>query len=103
MAPKHFDTRFVKISVDNAPFLVTKLKVQVLPCVIAFVDGVSTDRIIGFEGLGQGDRFATKDLENRLLRSGVLLRAKTTDEDTEVKNANNKPESEKEVDDDDWD
>ena len=67
LAPKHFDTRFVKISVDNAPFLVTKLKVQVLPCVIAFVDG-------------QGDKFTTKDLETRLLGAGVLLRAKTGDE-----------------------
>ena len=104
LAPKHFDTRFVKISVDNAPFLVTKLKVQVLPCVITFVDGVSTDRIIGFEGLGQGDKFTTKDLEARLLRAGVLLRAKTTDEDTPMKKANGKTEPGEEVDDDDdWD
>lgn len=59
----------------NAPFLVTKLKVQVLPCVIAFVNGVGVDRIVGFEGLGPGtDRFTTEDLESRLLQAGVLLR-----------------------------
>ncbi|KAL8693661.1 MAG: hypothetical protein Q9218_001571 [Villophora microphyllina] len=80
LAPLHFDTRFLRISVDNAPFLVTKLKVQVLPCVIAFKKGVSVDRIIGFEGLGYSeDTFSTKDLERRLLRSGTLVREKLTD------------------------
>jgi thioredoxin-like negative regulator of GroEL len=77
LAEKHFDTRFLKMNVDNAPFLVTKLKVQVLPCVIAFVDGQSVDRIIGFEGLGYTqDTFTTKDLEAKLLSSGVVQRAK---------------------------
>ncbi|KAI9810997.1 MAG: hypothetical protein M1827_005729 [Pycnora praestabilis] len=79
LAPKHFDTRFLRINVENAPFLVTKLKVQVLPCVLAFVNGVSADRIVGFEGLGYSeDTFTTRDLEARLLRAGVLVRAKTT-------------------------
>ncbi|KAL8680584.1 MAG: hypothetical protein Q9224_004390 [Gallowayella concinna] len=77
LAPLHFDTRFLKINVDNAPFLVTKLKVQVLPCVIAFKKGISVDRIIGFEGLGYSeDTFSTKDLERRLLQSGSLVREK---------------------------
>ena len=77
LAPLHFDTRFLRINVENAPFLVTRLKVQVLPCVIAFKNGVSVDRIIGFEGLGYSeDTFSTKDLERRLLSSGVLVREK---------------------------
>ncbi|KAI4215107.1 MAG: hypothetical protein LQ351_002422 [Letrouitia transgressa] len=79
LAPVHFDTRFLRINVENAPFLVSKLKVQVLPCVIAFRKGVSVDRIIGFEGLGQSeDTFATRDLEQRLLVAGVLVRQKLT-------------------------
>ncbi|KAI4161000.1 MAG: hypothetical protein LQ342_005285 [Letrouitia transgressa] len=79
LAPVHFDTRFLRISVENAPFLVTRLKVQVLPCVIAFRKGVSVDRIIGFEGLGYSeDTFATRDLEQRLLVAGVLVRQKLT-------------------------
>ncbi|QDS70060.1 hypothetical protein FKW77_004295 [Venturia effusa] len=81
LAPKHFDTRFLRINVENAPFLVTKLKVQVLPCVIGFVDGIGVDRIVGFEGLGNGDSFTTKDLETRLLAAGVLVRAKVTTSD----------------------
>src|ERR1700761_1001639 len=76
LTTKHFDIRFLKISVENAPFLVTKLNVRVLPCVISFVDGISVDRIVGFEGLGTGDKFTTKDLEQRLLQSGVLVRQK---------------------------
>jgi thioredoxin-like negative regulator of GroEL len=80
LAKKHFDTRFLKMNVENAPFLVTKLKIQVLPCVLSFIDGVSVDRIVGFEGLGYTlDTFTTTDLEGRLLASGVIQRAKSTD------------------------
>jgi hypothetical protein len=91
--------------VDNAPFLVTKLKVQVLPCVIAFVDGVGVDRVVGFEGLGHGDSFTTRDLEARLLHCGVLVRSKMTEEDRlQVRIARGKqPKDDPEDDDDDWD
>ena len=82
LAPKHFDTRFLCINVENAPFLVTKLKIQVLPCVLAFVDGVSKDRIIGFEGIGyKPDSFTLQELEARFLQARVLLRAKMVDQD----------------------
>ena len=75
ISEQHFEARVVKINVENAPFLVTKLSVKVLPCVIAFIDGVSVDRIIGFEGLGYSqDTFETKDLERRLMGAGVLDR-----------------------------
>ncbi len=68
------------MNVENAPFLVTKLKIQVLPCVLSFIEGVSVDRIVGFEGLGYTpDTFTTKDLEGRLLTSGVIQRAKAAD------------------------
>jgi thioredoxin-like negative regulator of GroEL len=101
LAPKHFDTRFLKMNVENAPFLVTKLKVQVLPCVIAFVNGVTVDRIVGFEGLGYTqDTFTTKDLEARLLTSGVIQRAKTTENAGVRFGVTKKAESD---DDDDWD
>lgn len=44
---------------------------------LAFVSGKSVDRIIGFEGLGYTqESFTTKDLEARLLTSGVVLREK---------------------------
>ena len=73
LASVHLQARFLRINVEHAPFLVTKLNVRVLPCVIAFVDGVSTDRIVGFEGLGYSeDTFKTRDLEARLVIVGVL-------------------------------
>lgn len=72
LAPKYFHTRFIRVFVENVPFLVTKLGVKVLPAVWIFVDGVSKDRIIGFEELGNEDDFKTSVLEARLLRSGVI-------------------------------
>lgn len=91
------------MNVENAPFLVTKLRIQVLPCVIAFVDGVSVDRIVGFEGIGYTqDTFKTKDLETRLLSSGVLLRAKAS-ENENIEAQRRKTEAEDNDDDDDWD
>lgn len=90
------------MNVENAPFLVIRLKVQVLPCVIAFVNGVSVDRIIGFEGLGYTqDTFTTQDLEGRLLTSGVVQRAKAKD-DAGVRFGVQKAKKE-ESDDDEWD
>jgi len=91
------------MNVENAPFLVTKLKIQVLPCVLAFVNGVSVDRIVGFEGLGYTqDTFTTKDLEARLLSSGVIQRAKAT-EDASIRFSVKATKKEESDDDDDWD
>ncbi len=96
------------MNVDNAPFLVTKLKVQILPCVIAFLDGVGADRIVGFEGLpglgsGSADDFRTKDLEVRLLAAGVLVKEKKLKEVEvgRVRVGGKKKDDEDE--DDDWD
>ncbi len=73
LSKKHFKTKFAKIDVENAPFLITKLQVQVLPCLVAFVNGVSVDRIIGFERLGGDDDFKTPQLETLLADSGVIV------------------------------
>lgn len=44
LAPKYFATKFVKVFVENIPWLVEKLGIKVLPCVICFIDGVTKDR-----------------------------------------------------------
>lgn len=91
------------MNVDNAPFLVVKLKVQVLPCVICFVNGVSVDRIVGFEGLSYtADNFTTPDLEGRLLGSGVVQRAKAQGDSGGVRFGVKKAVKE-DSDNDDWD
>ena len=82
LATLHFETRFLRISVEAAPFLVERLRIRVLPCVVGFVGGVERERVVGFEGLGfqEGGRFETGDLEGRLLASGVLVRRKIGEE-----------------------
>jgi hypothetical protein len=81
------------------------LGIQVLPCVLAFIDGIGADRIVGFEGLGRSpDRFNTRELEARLILAGVLSRNKVTEEDEQqrkqrIKMAKNYDDEN----DDDWD
>ncbi|VDB85449.1 unnamed protein product [Peniophora sp. CBMAI 1063] len=72
LAPKYFGTRFIRVFVESVPFLVEKLGIQVLPCVISFINGVTKDRIIGFEELGNSDAFNTSTLELRLEQTGVI-------------------------------
>jgi hypothetical protein len=76
LAGPHYEARFIKVDVENVPFLVEKLKVRVLPCVLGFIDGKSVERVVGFEGLGNGHRFTTEDLEQKLVDARVLVRMK---------------------------
>jgi hypothetical protein len=46
LAPKYFNTRFLRVFVENVPFLVEKLGLKVLPCVVCFVKGISKDRSV---------------------------------------------------------
>ncbi|TPX32907.1 hypothetical protein SmJEL517_g04065 [Synchytrium microbalum] len=73
LARKHFKTRFIKVDVDNAPFLVDRLKIQVLPCVVCFIDGIAADRLVGFDELGLTDSFQTNLLEQRLDKASVIM------------------------------
>ncbi|KAF2028506.1 thioredoxin-like protein [Setomelanomma holmii] len=103
LAPSHYEARILKINVDNCPFLVTKLGIQVLPCVLAFIDGVGVDRIVGFEGLGRSpDNFATRDLETRLIRAEVFSRNKITEEDERRRLQKSKASRQNDEEDEDW-
>ncbi|XP_050409301.1 uncharacterized protein LOC126824162 [Patella vulgata] len=72
LSQKYFETKFAKINVETAKFLVERLKVQVLPAVYCFRKGIVCDRIVGFEELGTSDNFSTQVLEMRLGHSGVI-------------------------------
>ncbi|EXJ62596.1 hypothetical protein A1O7_03034 [Cladophialophora yegresii CBS 114405] len=65
------DVAFAKINVNHAPFVVEKLGVRVLPCVIGFVKGVVKGRITGFEGLcwdgKEGSVEVTRALEEAIV------------------------------------
>lgn len=71
-----------------------------LPCVLLYIHDVCVDRILGFEGLGEGtDNFTTRDLESRLLSSSVLQRAKVGG----YRSAQRRSKEESLTEDDDWD
>lgn len=78
LAPKYPHTLFCRASVADVPFSVTKFSVQVLPDVHVFVDGRCVDRLIGFEDLGQSDKFTAAALEFRLAATGALPKGKMT-------------------------
>ncbi|OQV05827.1 hypothetical protein CLAIMM_10495 [Cladophialophora immunda] len=70
------DVSFARIDVKDAPFVVEKLSVRVLPCVIGFVKGAVKGRVTGFEGLcwdgKEGSMDVTRALEDVLLGWTVL-------------------------------
>ncbi|KAG2207598.1 hypothetical protein INT46_005571, partial [Mucor plumbeus] len=78
LAQKYYDTRFIKIEVQNAPFLVEKLQIKILPCVMAWVNGYAQTKIVGFDELGSSDSFQTAELELKLLHAGVVKRKEET-------------------------
>lgn len=81
LAPKHLDTKFIKLDSENAPFFVAKLGVKTLPCVILFRKGVAVDRLVGFQDLGAKDDFSTKTLEVLLQKKGIISEKKDDKED----------------------
>lgn len=87
LAPHHHEVRFARVDVRNTPFLVEKLGIRVLPCVIGFKDGVGVERVVGFEGLGERGFDATDSgfrvgvLEKRMVGKGVFVAVKLGSED----------------------
>lgn len=67
------DTRFISVNVDNATFLIVRLGIKVLPCVMAFIDGKEVLRLVGFEKLGNTDDFSSELLEFQLQNSGMFF------------------------------
>ena len=44
LTDKYFETKFAKINVEKAKFVVEKLKIRVLPAVLCFIKGMVVDR-----------------------------------------------------------
>mmetsp|Transcript_12759 Transcript_12759/g.27630 ORF Transcript_12759/g.27630 Transcript_12759/m.27630 type:complete len:241 (+) Transcript_12759:115-837(+) len=81
LAKKHFETRFIKLSAPDSPFFTVKLNIKMLPCVVCFKNGVSIERVVGFDGLGGTDDFETDNLEMRFMAAGVVSEPKVNPED----------------------
>jgi len=72
LARKHIETKFVKLNVDRAPFMVERLHIKILPTIALLIDNIVKDKIIGFTDLGNHDEFSTEILEWRLGKGGVI-------------------------------
>lgn len=73
LAPKHVETRFVKVNAEKAPFLVERLKIWMLPTMVLIKDGRTDHSIVGLDELGGSEDFTTETLEEVLLGHGLLL------------------------------
>ena len=63
LASKHLETRFLKLSVDRAPFLCQRLNIRILPTIAIVVNNITKDYIKGFDDLGGTDEFPTEMME----------------------------------------
>lgn len=81
LAPRHMDTKIIKLDAENAPFFVAKLGVKTLPCVILFRKGIAVDRLIGFQDMGGKDDFATRTFEALLTKKGIVSEKKKDEDD----------------------
>lgn len=72
LAPKHLETKFMKINAEKCKFLVDRLKIVVLPTICIAMDGKTQDYIVGFDDLGGSDEFPTEMMEWRLGRAKAI-------------------------------
>ncbi|KAL6016078.1 hypothetical protein ACI3LX_003014 [Candidozyma auris] len=104
LAEKHVDVGIFAIQASQAPFLVTKLKIKVLPVVVAYKNGKEVARLVGFEGLStNGTDFSVEALESWMFRERVISKRSLTfaSKPGTVRSSNNNTNSDDD-DDDDW-
>ncbi|GMI59035.1 hypothetical protein ScalyP_jg1155 [Parmales sp. scaly parma] len=84
IAPMHIECKFVKIDAEKCPFFIQKLQVQTLPTLMVFKDGVTEDKLTGFQGLSNDpsdpDVWHTGKLQQWLAMAGCIKYAMPTDE-----------------------
>ncbi|KAK5954466.1 hypothetical protein OHC33_004188 [Knufia fluminis] len=75
---------FARVDVTNTPFVVEKLGIRVLPCVIGFAKGIAKGKVVGFEGIcwdgREKDAKVSRALEERLCEWGLLRQKMLADE-----------------------
>lgn len=72
LAPRHIETRFVKLNAEKCPFLAEKLKIKTIPSIVLVQNTVMVDKIVGFTQLGNCDDFSTEILEWRIGQNNVI-------------------------------
>ena len=75
LCKKYFETKFAKLNVEQSNFLVTRLKIQMLPAIFCFKKGVVVDRLVNVIGyVSQTQTFAqlAKTLKPVLINDSYL-------------------------------
>lgn len=72
LCQKHYETRFIRLNAEKAPFLTERLKIRVMPTILLVKDTVVCDRIVGFDELGGTDNFPTSLLEWRIAQQKII-------------------------------
>jgi hypothetical protein len=114
------DVAFGRADVQKCPFLVEKLGIRVLPCLLGFVKGVIKGRVTGFEGVNwegsEEGSVVTAAVEEKLVEWGVLKKRLVEAYEEDEEESEEKKEKERdgrrgikgrkqkvEDEDDDWD
>uniref|UniRef100_A0A7S2UTJ6 Thioredoxin domain-containing protein n=1 Tax=Fibrocapsa japonica TaxID=94617 RepID=A0A7S2UTJ6_9STRA len=72
LAPRHVETRFVKIDAEKSQFLCERLNIFMMPTLLLVKDGQSFHQIRGFDELGGTDQFPTKMLAWVLSQHNII-------------------------------
>lgn len=66
------ECKFLHLNAEKSPFFVQKLAIRTLPTTVIFRDGISIDRITGFEDFDKGYEVKTREIEHRIAASGIM-------------------------------
>jgi thiol-disulfide isomerase/thioredoxin len=72
VAEQHVECKFLRIDARKAPFFCTKLKVKTLPTVLVLREGNVVNRLLGFEGIAEGNEWPTSMLQKWLSQAGAI-------------------------------
>ena len=88
LAITHLETRFIKINVEKAPYLVEKLGIILIPTMVLIIDGKTEHSIRGFDEFGGSDNFTTKDVAF-VLGNHKVLQTSELDRSEEIERRKN--------------
>jgi len=60
LAPKHLETKFIKVDAEKSPFLVERLNIWMMPSIVIAINGKTEHTITGLDEFGGVDDFSTE-------------------------------------------
>lgn len=102
-AEKHLPIQVMAIRAEDASFLVSKLRVKVLPLVLIYKKGQEVARIVGFEGVGGSENIVSlQTLEAYFIQRNVITRTTINTKSVRNKDVTTKDDNDNESSDDWW-